>query len=121
MITMARNIKISLDIGFARASNVNESKSMIHTMIFWVLPASALRKFDEGEVIEDCVPVSWALHIGDTLAYEAGSNISGTAVVISVGKKISKIVDPLLDSDDFEEDEVLPMISVVTCGFRKVS
>ncbi len=94
---------------------------MAYRNILWTLPASALRKFDEGQVVEDCIPVLWGLAVGDHLEYEAGSNISGIAKVVSVGTEVSQMIDPSIDWNDFDDDDDLPMVDAVLCTFRKIS
>ncbi len=43
--------------------------------------------FDRGETISQLIPRSFRLQAGDRFEYEAGSNISGIATVVSVGKE----------------------------------
>ena len=52
----------------------------------WQIPLTLFQRFDGGEIVESLVPIAWNLQIGDRLMYEAGSNISGMAEVVVVGK-----------------------------------
>lgn len=81
---------------------------------FWQVPLTLFQEFDHGATIEDRVPFSWNLSVGDCLEYEAGCNISGLAEVASVDQKHCIITDP--SSEDLEA-KVLGAI----CTFEKVT
>lgn len=56
-------------------------------VIFPIL-TGAFQEFDQGNLIYDWVPNYWNLHPGDTMGYEAESNIRGVVKVIAITGEI---------------------------------
>jgi len=81
---------------------------------FWLIPLSKFQVFERHQIVEDAVPKSWNLKVGDQVEYELGSNIHGFAEVVDVREKECEIMDP---SSDNLEDRVIGVV----CSFRKVS
>jgi hypothetical protein len=52
----------------------------------WTVPLGLFQNFDHGAEIKSSIPMSWNLEVDDYISYGAGSNISGFARVVSVGK-----------------------------------
>ena len=80
----------------------------------WCLPLHQIEIFKSGETIEDLIPVSWNLRVGDCIGYEDKPDLYGFAAVVDIGDEQFLMVD--LSSCNFQAK-----VRGVICTFQKVS